>query len=124
MLTCRTFAHVLKKSGYFPAKLTFYDRRLAYAVTQLTYAVYRIKAYSKEQKMIKVRAKELLSKLWERLHRQLGDGRVEETRVTELPLKWRGSLKPSPPSRGNVEEKNPALGPHTPGRQMIAVTTS
>ena len=89
MLPCKTFAHALKKCG-FPtkgkAKLTFYDRRLAHALTQLTYAAYHIRAFSKEQKTIKTRARELLYKLWERLHQQPGDGRVGEAldRVTDL----------------------------------------
>jgi len=92
VLTCKTFVHVLHKCG-FPtkgkAKLTFYDRRLAHALTQLTYAAYHIKAFSKEQKTVKTRARELLYKLWERLHQQSGDGRVGEAldRVTDLTLR-------------------------------------
>jgi hypothetical protein len=130
MLPCKTFVHVLHKCG-FPTKgkvkLTFYDRRLAHALTQLTYAVYHIKAFSKEQKTVKTRARELLYKLWERLHHQQpGDGRVGEAldRATDL----QDRLPPPDPEvgQGHLYILHPALdpGPQTPGRTAKAATTS
>jgi hypothetical protein len=98
MLPCKTFVHVLHKCGFQTkgkAKLTFYDRRLVYALMRLTVAVYRINPYSRERKTIKTRARELLYRLWERLHQQPGDDRVGEAldRATDL---QKGEPPPDP----------------------------
>jgi hypothetical protein len=130
-LPCKTFVHVLHKCG-FPtkgkAKLTFYDRRLAHAVTQLTYAAYHIKAFSKKQKTVKTRARELLYKLWERLHQQPGDGRVGEAldRVTDLMSYDNLYLRAERPGVRTHISTNPALvqGPRHPAVLTTTPTTS